>query len=82
MKWIFGNSGIESEFIYKSEPHTGQMAENIEEAFKFAEVPRITNDTWYVIRPVPYPVHTYRINGKLFFKYRQKYRNKTNNNIG
>lgn len=38
-------------FIYTPEPYTGPMAENIEPTFKFAEVPRITNDTWYIKLP-------------------------------
>jgi hypothetical protein len=65
-------------FIFNPKPYTGPMAENIDVTFKFAPVPKIFNDTWYVKIPVPYPKLTARINGKLFFKYRQKYRNKTN----
>ena len=34
-------------FINTPEPYTGPMAEDVEETFKFAEVPIITNDTWY-----------------------------------
>lgn len=76
MQWIFDNPGIKSEFIYIPDPYFEPMAENMEATFEFAPAPIITNDSWYIRRPVPYPAHTPRINGKLFFKYRQKYRNK------
>lgn len=79
MQWTFDKTSFKTaEFIYTPKPYMGPMAENIDDTFKFALVPKITNDTWYVKIPVPYPKHTARINGKLFFKYRQKYRNKTN----
>lgn len=77
MAWTFDNPGTKSTFIYKPDHYDGPMAEDYEVEFKFAPIPRITNDTWYVIPSVPYPVHTPRINGKLFFKYRQRYRNRT-----
>jgi hypothetical protein len=38
-------------FIYTPEQYTEPIAENVEETFKFAEVPKTTNDSWYVKLP-------------------------------
>jgi hypothetical protein len=47
MQCTFDNPGHTSKFIYIPEPYTGPIAENVEETFKFSEVPIITDDTWY-----------------------------------
>ena len=49
--WTYDKQDDTTEFIYTPPAYTGPMAENVEETFKFAEVPRITNDTWYLKLP-------------------------------
>lgn len=38
--------GYSSQFIYRSPIHDGPLALNVSVGYKFAQVPRITNDTW------------------------------------
>lgn len=75
MQWTFG-SGHTAKFIYKPDPYEGPLEETCEDKFKFESVPTILNDSWKYTLNIPYPPKRSYINGKNFWKYRQRFRNK------
>lgn len=45
------NEDLNITFIYTPEPYTKPIAENIECGYKFAAIPKILNDSWYIRKP-------------------------------